>query len=169
MEKIEKKDLTLTGMAGVWWHKNGGLYLQNLAKSASLTEELIQNLKKDLSLPFADSSFVHTKEMYLSDLGRFPLAEEAQIWLSENIEDSEGAAMQLPQILRSSQIPIFYGIHANAFLCKEAKAVCRFFSQSWLSRQQEDDANTIEEKDLDDLQEILHGFLIISSFTGLHI
>lgn len=141
MLTLVQSELTPTSVHGVFLHDNGGIYV----KDSSLPELGVKN-------------FTATKEILLDDLGRFPLDNTTFNLLPNNIKDIAGNTLTMPEILHNSFIPIFYAQRKSAFITKEAKPICRFFAQSWggefLAEEQ--------------LQEILFGFAVISSFTGLY-
>lgn len=141
------KQLTATSVAGVWL-VNEAIYLEQV--DTSLYRHAL------------------TKEIHLESLGRFPIEAEALSLLQEKIEDPHGNILQVPDLLQKSQIPIFYNSSQSALIAKEAKPICRYFAQSWSEDFFVEENNKVEDNSATSLSEILTGFMIISSFTGLY-
>lgn len=143
--KIEEP--TATSISGIWFYDEG-IYLEKI--------------------DVRQYQYSYTKEIHLENLGRFPIETEVLSLLQEKVEDPQGNILQVPELLQQSQIPIFYNSSQSAFIVKEAKPICRYFAQSW-----SEDFSIHENKDYAEtseayLFEILTGFMIISSFTGLY-
>ncbi len=96
-----------------------------------------------------------TLEVRLTDLGLFPLPEEALPQLSIE-KEIESQVFRVPEILQKSQIPIYYGQDGRVFVPQVSLSICRYFSQVW----QPEAARHSEDF------EICNGLLIIDSFVG---
>ncbi|MDH5719942.1 MAG: hypothetical protein OEZ13_04890 [Spirochaetia bacterium] len=152
--KIIKENLTeKEGIKNLYKEKSGGWFLGR---------DFLDEYTKKIS---EASEFIKkTREIRLLDLGRFPLEEQNESLLSEEVSFQE---MQLlvPEILKQSKIPVFYSKTQNegVFISKEAMPICRYFFHSWGF--DTEDFNLLNETTSEEKETII-GFFIIHSFTG---
>lgn len=95
-----------------------------------------------------------TREIYLNDLGRFPLSEDDVAILESKIM-LDGETLQVPELLKRSQIPIYYkqGGRFPVYIPRPSAAICHYFAAMW-------------EVSSDDEKTLLAGMAIIDSFVG---
>lgn len=95
-----------------------------------------------------------SREVHLKDLGRFPLDEKNRNLL-EHVYEHDGKKLMVPEILKKSQIPIFYteGPNLPVYIPPVAFPILQYFSALW-------------EKGQEGIESILSGFIILDSFVG---
>lgn len=139
---IDEKQFEQQTMSGVKYAHNTGWFIE----MSALKEFCRQQFSKKLE----------TIEIYLDDLGEFPLKKENIYMVEKDYNVTINEAMQVPEILRNSRIPVFYG-STHVFIPEIAGGICRYFAEMWSPR-----ADLEQSK----LSEIISGLCIINSFTG---
>ena len=137
--KLLEKDFEVYGLSDEQWY---------------LKKTTLKGIQSDLDL-------APSKEVHLDDLGVFPLEKDYRDLLDKQIKNSEeNKNFEVPEILRQSNIPLFYSID-SILIPQPGLAICQYFGQMW------DDAITLPDTTSEGFATKLRGLLIIDSFVGL--
>ena len=119
-----------------------------------IKKDTLKSIQSDLKLS-------PSKEVYLDDLGVFPLENEQLSLLDKQIKNSENnESFVVPQILKQSRIPLFYSTE-SVLIPQSGLVICQYFGLMW------DDAIALPETTSEGFATKLRGLLIINSFVGL--
>lgn len=100
---------------------------------------------------------LNTREMKLATLGVFPLAEVSLPLLSRTLA-YDGVNLTVPELFKSSQIPVFAGAGGKiAYIPAEGANICRYFHDLW----------KLDEGETDEVTAVISGFAVLASYAGL--
>jgi len=160
---IDNKEFSIEfDKSGVYYSRSGGCIISLQKLKLLLNNEPSQtNHQKEIP----NTNLINTEEMYLSNLGYFPLADKDLYLFSDKFNcQINDKKYFIPKLLQDSNIPIFYSTNNNdkeetiIFIPPVAEAVCRYFAQMW------DLQLNIPFDNENDIQEIVTGIIIIHSF-----